>query len=405
MPAPRRGVAGDECRELLFLGLALIDELCPLEGLQRSLVLLQVVLEAPQPRGRADRHVLVRLSGLFEDPDELLAVSDRLRKIERLRFANLVRELVPKGLARITDRHHQVARVDVRRRDLEEVLRPVGHVFFGEVGGFAVGRDVRAQETEVAGVSRPHPVVHFTAVVADPARRRVDQANVADLELLDPPVLRPLEKGRDRAAHAAFPLAVAHELLAAALDPRIPLEVRQLFPRAPKNLIGDVLDRRRHPDARVGRGGDLLTRGSGEESALDEVLLRRRVVLQIAVDAVMVGDDQPLRRDERRAAAAERDDRPHRIAGQVGEPGGVELQPHFRELRRELRDLLRHPHSFAGEQRGGDRGREHAHPHCFRFHGSLPRPRRRSRHSIQPFSAPRKERNLRPAGSSPRFGG
>src|SRR3546814_1463467 len=50
-------------------------------------------------------------------------------------------------------------------------------------GRLAVLADVGAVEGEVAGVARPHPVVDVAAERADAARRRVDQAHVADLQV------------------------------------------------------------------------------------------------------------------------------------------------------------------------------------------------------------------------------
>ena len=76
--------------------------------------------------------------------------------------------------------------------------------------------------------------------------------------------------------------------------------------------------------------------------------------------AVVVRRDQALGRDERGRAAAERDDRAHRLAGEVGEGRGVALEAHGRELRGEVGDLLGHPHALVGDEgRGGrERGRE-----------------------------------------------
>src|SRR5690242_20860691 len=62
-------------------------------------------------------------------------------------------------------------------------------------------------------------------------------------------------------------------------------------------------------------------------------LLRRGVELQPAGDTVMVGDDQRVRRNEGGGAAAERDDRSHGLAGEIGksfrsEEHTSELQSH-----------------------------------------------------------------------------
>jgi hypothetical protein len=60
----------------------------------------------------------------------------------------------------------------------------------------------------------------------------------------------------------------------------------------------------------------------------------------------MVRDDEPVRRDERRAAAAEGHDRSHRLAREIGESLRIASETHRPEALGELRDLLRHPHAF-----------------------------------------------------------
>src|SRR3546814_10802287 len=70
-----------------------------------------------------------------------------------------------------------------RSGELQPVLGLVRHVVLGIRGRLAVLADVGAVEGEVAGVARPHPVVDVAAERADAARRRVDQAHVADLQV------------------------------------------------------------------------------------------------------------------------------------------------------------------------------------------------------------------------------
>ena len=84
-----------------------------------------------------------------------------------------------------------------------------------------------------------------------------------------------------------------------------------------------------------------------------------------ALHAVVVGGDQALGRDERGGAAAERDDRAHRLAGEVGEGRGVALEAHRLELRGEVGDLLRHPHALVGgEGRAATRARRRGQRGC-----------------------------------------
>jgi hypothetical protein len=88
----------------------------------------------------------------------------------------------------------------------------------------------------------------------------------------------------------------------------------------------------------------------------------------------MVGDDKPVRRNERRAATAQRDDGTHRIAGEVRETIRVNLQPRLLQLRRQRRNLLRHPHPLGTKHRARRGQRQDSNQeflHTFSFSCSL----------------------------------
>ena len=120
------------------------------------------------------------------------------------------------------------------------------------------------------------------------------------------------------------------------------------------DLVGDVLDGHGHEDARARAVPELVGAGLREVAVDHQVALGLRVVLERALHAVVVRDDEPVGRHERGAAAAEGDDRPHRLAGQVREGLRVALEAHLLEAGGELRDLLGHPHAFVGERAGGE---------------------------------------------------
>ena len=204
----------------------------------------------------------------------------------------------------------------------------------------------------------PLPVVGLAAVVADPLRGGVDEADVVDLELGDLEVAEPLEEGGDAAAEAVL-LAGRGPLLDPALDDVVALAVGQLRVDLPGDLVGDLLHGDRHPDAGAGAVRELLLAGPREEAVDDEVLLGGRVVLERALDAVVVRRDEPVGRDERGAAAAERDDRVHREAGQVGPDLRVAREAELLQAGGEVGDLLRHPHPLVGDD--GERGEKGRH--------------------------------------------
>ncbi len=69
---------------------------------------------------------------------------------------------------------------------------------------------------------------------------------------------------------------------------------------------------------------------------------------------MVVRHDETVRRDERRAAAAEGHDRSHRLAREVGESLRVAPEAHRVEAVGELRDLLGHPFPLVGARGGGE---------------------------------------------------
>src|SRR3546814_12199952 len=72
-------------------------------------------------------------------------------------------------------------------------------------------------------------------------------------------------------------------------------------------------------------GGKLRGAVGGDEAVLEQVVLGRRVELDRAAGAVVVGDHQALGRNEARGAAAQRYHGVHRRLRQVGQRGGVAL--------------------------------------------------------------------------------
>lgn len=133
------------------------------------------------------------------------------------------------------------------------------------------------------------------------------------------------------------------------------------------DLPGHVLDRVERVDARVRSGGDFRGRRGGIEAVAHQVLLGRRVELDGAVGTVVVGDHQPLRRDEARGAAAQRHHRAHRVAGEVGQLPGLQLQPGLLQRAGDFRQLLRHPHALASVDAADDTGQGGCHQrHCHR---------------------------------------
>ncbi len=336
---------------------------------QLALVLLHAVRHAADAPVIGELDLLAAQVLHLQDGDLVLRPLHRLRQRDLVRRRHLVGGAVAEGAPGVAGDPDEVALLHPFGRHLHVVLRAEGDVLLREVGGLAVRTDVGAQEAEVAGVARPHPVVDLATEVADPFARGVGQADVADLHLGDFEEERALVEARYAAAPSARLLTGVDQQAAAALDlPRV-VGVEELHRGAAQDLLRHVADAGGDVDIGAWCRRQLCGELGREEAVGDEIALGRRVELQRTVDAVVVGDDQALRRDERSGAAAERDHCPHRIAGEVGQLRRVERHAGRLELRREVGNLARHPHALVRAQRTSEEpqaGACNRESHCHR---------------------------------------
>ena len=226
------------------------------------------------------------------------------------------------------------------------------------VGGLAVAAHVGAVEAVVAGVARPHPVVGVAAELAHAGRWRVHQAHVANFQLLDQVKLEAAVIAGHGAAVPGVFFALGDQRFFIFFDAVDALLAAQLGHLGADDLGADIAHVLGHVDARTWRGRQFLGHGLGQEAVGQQVALGGRVARHAVVDAVVVGRDQSLGRDERGRAAAQADDRVHRKFGQLGQRGRVEFQAGRLELLGYLWQLLRHPHAFIGVGGGAAKHRQ-----------------------------------------------
>ena len=276
-------------RVLGTLGLRRADAL---EAVKLAVVVLHRVLPAAHGARVFHRDVGVLPAAGLDQRHQLLVVAadDRVGPVGG--GLEIAGQRVAAGRTRIPGDHHEVARAQRLVGELEEVLRPVRHVVGGERGRFAVLADIRAVEREVAGVARPHPVVDLAAVVADAARRRVHQPHVGDLEVAEQAIAVAAGEAVQAAAEAGLCLAARDQLLLQCLQRRGARKRVRRSGDCGLDLFGHVLDRVERIDARVRSGGDFRGRRGGVEAVAHEVLLGRRVELDGAISAVVIGDHQ-----------------------------------------------------------------------------------------------------------------
>ena len=202
-------------------------------------------------------------------------------------------------------------------------------------------------------MARPHEIVDLVAIIADRAGRCVDQADVAQFQLFDAVEVGAVVHVRHAAADAGFLLAVGDDRLAGAVDG---VEVRApgLAGRILQYCVGHLVVAHRDQHAEIRIGGQLGGRIAGNEAVVDQVALGLAVVLDDAVRHVMVGEHQPVRRDERAGAAAGAHDGAQGCGGDVGQRLRVALEAGVAQRLGQLRQLRGHPHAFVGVDGQGE---------------------------------------------------
>ena len=204
--------------------------------------------------------------------------------------------------AGIAEDEGAVALVDALKADLEVLQGAVGSIVLAEVGGFAVF-GVDAEHGEVAGVAGPHPVVGVAAELADIAWRGAHKTHVGkDLIDIHEILVAIIERLDDGLVVSALDSLggdcrdiLGHDLLAVGFGGLVvdPFE----------DLSGDILHAHEACDGEP-RARDFLVASHGPEAIGQVVVLDGTVAHDVAVAAVVVGEEQPFLADEFTGAAA-----------------------------------------------------------------------------------------------------
>ena len=321
-------------------------------ALDLAAIVLGGVVEAGHERGVLDRGVfIVGSRGLDRvDPFFVDRFHGRIAPVEGgLDFRQAG---IAAGGAGIARGHHEITVAQTAGGNLQIGVRLEGNVLFSVVGRLAVRADIGAVEAPVAGLARPHPVINVAAELADGFGRRVDEAHVANFQTVDQAEFLGAVEPGDLTAMAFLFLAFGDDGLFAVLDLLIAVARIGFRRQAFQHAVRHVLDRGGDIDTAARRGRQLVAHRLGQKAVSEIVVLFRRIELDGAIGAVMVGHGQALRRDEGGGAAAEADHRVHRPFGQVGKLAGGNVQAQRLKLVRELGQLVRAPHAFLGAGRG-----------------------------------------------------
>ncbi|MNV36548.1 hypothetical protein D3C71_1280300 [compost metagenome] len=217
-------------------------------------------------------------------------------------------------------------------------------------------------------MARPHEIVDFVAVVADGARRRVDQTDVDQLQLADAVEVGAVIHVGHRAAHAAFGFAVGNDALARVFH-GVVIGTAGLAARILEHVIGDLVEAHRHQHAVIRIGRTLISAALGDEALVDRVVFLAGVVLDHAIGHVVIGQQQAITRHERTGTATHAHHRTQRRRGDIGQFRRIALETGLLQRFCQLRQLRGHPHALVGvggssqahaqHQRGGKRFARH----------------------------------------------
>ena len=248
----------------------------------------------------------------------------------------------------IAGHHDEIAFAQRLVGELQPVPGLVRHVVLGKRRRLAVLVHVHAIEGEVAGVARPGPVVDVATEFADAGGRRIRQAHVLDFQVAEQAIGVAAEEAVKAATETGLRFAFGHQLLVEVFQrTRAGQCIVTGRSHGGLGLCGHVLDVIQHEYTRIGSRADFVGQGGGIEAVLDQVVFGSRVQLDGAIGTVVVGDHQPLRRNEAGRASAQRDHGAHRVTGQVGQLLGGKLQACLLQRPGDFRQLLGHPHALA----------------------------------------------------------
>ena len=267
-----------------------------------------------------------------------------------LRLISIVVGDVAARGAGVAEDEGEVALVDALEADFEVLQRTVGGVLLAEIGRLAVG-GIDAEDGEVARVARPHPVVGVAAELADVRGRGSDKAHVGE-DLVDiHKVLVAIVEGFYHGLVVSTLGGAGGDGLDVLGDNGLAVLLGGLVVDAGQDLLGDVLHADEAGDAEAG-AGQLLVAAHGPEAVGQVVVLDGGVADNLAVAAVVVGEQKAFVADELAGAAAAEEDDGILERGLVDVVDVLRADAHAGTLHGGFVALEEHgdPHAFVGAE-------------------------------------------------------
>ncbi len=195
--------------------------------------------------------------------------------------------------ARITVYEREIALCYTFGRDSERAFGAIGHIVFAVIGRLIVFVGIYTEETEVAGMAGPHPVVGIASELADGRRRAPYQTDVAERLVYEKEILVAIVERLDRGAITVTVGGFGYDFIYIFTSFGCGLLIGHLALNALVDLLGNIF----HVFEERGGitwVGQLLITTHGPEAVGQIVMFNSTVFLYVAITAVMVGEHKPL---------------------------------------------------------------------------------------------------------------
>ena len=357
------GRLGDPCGEGGLFGPFAGDDVEVGQATVHTDGVLPIVGAAGILRGVLDAYGVAGLHGFA--PDVLLEASHFDARLVRVLDALVD---APGGEVAVSatgeaDGHRVILLAVTLEGDFGHVAGVIGLVVGAVVGRLIVGAGVDTEDGEVARVACPHPVVRIAAELTERRGRSEDESDVAEDVVDDEEVLVVIEGqhlGVGELVALGYRVGDGAGDGVGCADALI--------------LVGDAFELWHDTVGEVDRlaevlhfesfDGQLVLEALRHEAVLQVVVLHAAELLDGAVAAMVVGEDEPLVGDGNSGASAAEDDdgvgyARARLAVD-GFDGHIETQLlHACDVL--FVQLFEHPHAFVGP---GARGKQHARGYC-----------------------------------------
>ena len=260
------------------------------------------------------------------------------------------------GACRIAEHKGEVAFLGTFQRDVEVLGGLVRHVVLAVGGRMAILVGINAEDAEVTGMARPHPIVGVAAKLADVAWRAAHETDIG-VDLVEQQVVFVTQEiGFDADFIRSLFLDRGDDFFDVLVNLGLTFSLRHVDSDASQHFFSHIAHLAEEDDAEAG-AGQLLAAVHGPETVGEVIVFYRTVLLNVIVAAMMVGEQQAIVADDFTCASAAEEYDGILQATVVDAVDVISGDFHAHFLHLFLVVLKQHgdPHAFTGEEEGGEK--------------------------------------------------